>query len=93
MKTLLRKDYEKVKPYRAFVEMLLEDILDYGTLADYTLRRIANLETTNSTKLKALEKELQALQKELGRDYLTPHKIKQQQIKPDIIIAIENQSL
>ena len=93
LKTLLRKDYEKLKPYRNFIKMLLEDILDYGTLPDYTLRRIANLETLNATKLKTLEDSLKNLENELGSNYLTPHKIKQKNIKPEIIIAIENQTL
>ncbi len=43
--------------------MLLEDILDYGTLADFTLRRIANLETLNPNQLKGLEKDLKLLQR------------------------------
>jgi len=91
LKTLIRKDYEKLKPYRDFIRMLLEDILDYGTLPDFTLRRIANLETMNSAKLKQLEKAIKELRNDLGENYLKRKKIEQGQIKPQIIIAIENQ--
>ena len=74
--------------------MLLEDILDYGTLADFTLRRIANLETLNPNQLKGLEKDLcKLLQTELGKNYLEPHKRHENQIKSEVIIAIENQKL
>ncbi len=93
LKSLIRRDYEKLRPYRGFIEMLLEDILDYGTLADFTLRRIANLETMNAKKLKTLELDIQTLQTELGAEYLNSHKRKENQINPEVIIAIENQKL
>lgn len=93
LKTLIRKDYEKLKPYRNFIRMLLEDILDYGTLPDFTLRRIANLETTDISNVNQLEGGLKELQKDLGENYLKPEKIEQSQIRPEIIIAIENQKL
>ena len=91
LKTLIQRDYEPLKPYRDFISTLLEDILDYGTLPDFTLRRIANLETMNARKLNALEKDLKALQNELGINYLKPIKVDRDQLKPHIIIAIENQ--
>jgi len=93
LKTLIRKDYEKLKLYRNFIRMLLEDILDYGTLPDFTLRRIANLETTDISNVNQLEGGLKELQKDLGENYLKPEKIEQSQIRPEIIIAIENQKL
>lgn len=93
LKTLIRTDYEILKPYRDFIRMLLEDIMDYGTLPDFTLRRIANLETVTQSKLKKLKQDLQDLQSDLGENYLNPEKIEQSQIKPHIIIAIENQKI
>jgi hypothetical protein len=93
LKTLIRMDYEILKPYRGFIRMLLDDILDYGTLPDFTLRRIANLETVNSSKLKKLQRDVKALQSELGINYLNSEKIEQSQLKPQIIIAIENQKI
>ncbi len=93
LKTLIKKDYEKLKSYRDFIRMLLTDILDYGTLPDFTLRRIANLETLNKSKLKQLEKDIKELENDLGENYLNIDKVEQEQIKPEIIIAIQNQTL
>jgi superfamily II DNA or RNA helicase len=91
LKTLITRDYEKLKLYRDFIRMLLEDIMEYGTLPDFTLRRIANLETMNASKLKELEKDIKDLKRELGENYLQHHKIEETRLKPEIIIAIENQ--
>jgi superfamily II DNA or RNA helicase len=93
LKTLIKKDYEKLTPYRDFIETLLVDILDYGTLPDFTMRRIANLPTTNASKVDALRIEIGALKQELGENYLNLQKPSGQELKPDIIIAIENQKL
>jgi len=38
--------------YQGFLKALLEGIIDYGTLPDPTLRRIANLESGSSEKIK-----------------------------------------
>ena len=69
--------------------MLLEDILDYGTLSDYTLRRISNINIDKNPS-KAI-KELASLQKELGRNYLYDEKNRIKDLTKEIIIAIENQ--
>jgi hypothetical protein len=73
--------------------MLLEDIKDYATLPDYTLRRIANLETTNGDKRAKLIAEIEQLRTELGADYLEKEKEQLKQTHKEIIIAIENQVL
>jgi hypothetical protein len=93
LKTLIKKDYEKLTEYRDFIRTLLIDIFDYGTLPDFTLRRIANLQTMNAKNMKSLERELKTLKDELGENYLNLQKIKGQQLKPEIIIAIENQRI
>jgi hypothetical protein len=69
--------------------MLLEDILDYGTLSLYTLRRIANLETDES-KIKKTIEELKKLKDELGENYLEQEKRKHIEESKEIIVAIEN---
>jgi len=76
-----------------FLKFLLEDILDYGTLPDYTLRRIANLETGDEKKLKRSLEEIKALKAELGEDYLEKEKARQKNLSKEIIVAIENQKI
>ena len=91
LKTLIKKDYEPLRGYQKFITTMLEDILDFGTLPDFTLRRIANLDTLNKTNLKKLKNELDKLQRDLGVGYLDAVKADRSRIKPEIIIAIENQ--
>jgi len=69
--------------------MLLEDILDYGTLPDYTLRRIANLDPKN---IASILKEIERLRKTLGDDYLYREKDRLTELTKEIIIAIENRA-
>ena len=80
-------------PHKDFLRILREDILDYGTLSDYTLRRIANLESADEARQKRAVAEIIALKKELGEDYLQKEKAKQKDLSKEIIIAIENQKL
>jgi len=83
--------FEEIIPHKDFLRMLREDILDYGTLSDYTLRRISNLESKNEIKLKKASIEIDALKKELGKDYLQKEKENQKNLSKEIIIAMENQ--
>lgn len=71
-----------------FIRMLLEDLLDYGTLSEYTIRRIANIDITNN-QVKGVN-ELIALEKELGTNYLYEEKQRIAHLSKEIIIAIEN---
>lgn len=95
LKTLIRlaKRDEELAQFQQFIVMLLEDIRDYATLPDFTLRRIANLETTNGDKRAKLLREIKELQAELGADYLEKEKEQLKQTHKEIIIAIENQVL
>jgi len=91
IKTLLNFKNEKLEPLRNFLRVLREDIIDYGTLSDYTLRRISNLKSTENELNKTIE-ELEKLRDELGGDdYLLKEKEKQKSLHKEIIIAIENQ--
>lgn len=83
---LIRNKKEELMPYKDFLRTLKEDILNYGTLADFTLRRIMNFKENNV-------KDLDALKKELGSDYLAKEKNRQREQKKEIIIAIENKIL
>jgi len=92
IKTLLNLNNESLAPFKEFLSMLLEDINDYGTLSDYTLRRIANLKSSDNEIDKTIE-ELKKLKDELGENYLLKEKEREKIIHKEIIIAIENQKL
>jgi superfamily II DNA or RNA helicase len=85
-------NHEQILPYKNFFRTLLEDINDFGTLSDYTVRRIANLNTVES-KIKVTVQEINALINELGEDYLLKEKRKRKKLKKEIIISIENRKL
>ncbi|MGQ9644663.1 MAG: helicase-related protein, partial [Ignavibacterium sp.] len=71
---LLRNNIgEKLTELKPFIRVLREDILDYGTLPDYTLRRIAQLKLNN---LDSVIEELTEIRNELGDDYLEKEKKK-----------------
>jgi len=78
--------------YNPFIRILLEDALEYKTLADYTLRRIANLKTASGKDLKETKEELSHIMKKLGENYLEKIKEKLGEISSEVIIAIENRT-
>ncbi|MDI6781159.1 MAG: helicase-related protein [bacterium] len=81
---------DELMPHKDFLRTLKEDILDYGTLSDFTLRRIANMESLDEAKQKRAVAEIIALKKEQGEDYLQKEKVRQKNLSKEIIIAIEN---
>jgi superfamily II DNA or RNA helicase len=89
---LMQQSNDELTQLKPFIRTLREDILDYGTLPNYTLRRIANLARKNSQieMNKAME-EFKKLEIELGHNYLDREKNKNYQDK-EIIIAIENRA-
>ena len=91
LKSFISKPWDELMPYLDFIRTLREDIIDYGTLSDFTLRRIANLEFNRKDGHAKTVKEIKALKKELGEDYLLKEKERQQDLSSEIIIAIENQ--
>lgn len=92
LKTFIHQIHsEEIMPHKNFLRMLREDILDYGTLSDYTLRRIANMESSDEAKQKKSVTEILSLKKELGEDYLQKEKAKLKGTSKEIIIAVENQ--
>ncbi len=89
---LRQKENPDLVMLKPFLRTLREDILDYGTLPDYTLRRIANLSNHHSAiNIVEAITELRKLEEELGRNYLYQEKNKQYPDK-EIIIAIENRN-
>ncbi len=93
LKTFIQKPREELLPYLDFLRTLREDILDYGTLPDYTLRRIANLSNSDDNSFKNSLDEILSLIKELGEDYLKKEKERQINLTKEIIIAIENKKI
>jgi len=88
LKSLINNsEFPGLIPHKDFLRMLLEDIIDYGTLSEYTLRRIANLDPKN---IASILKEIERLRKTLGDDYLYREKDRLTELTKEIIIAIEN---
>ena len=93
LNTFITNPWEELLPCLDFLRTLREDIIDYGTLSDYTMRRIANLENSDDTNRKKSVKEISYLKDELGEDYLIGEKERQKDLSKEIIIAIENQKI
>ena len=91
LNTFIKNPWEELLPYMDFLRTLREDIIDYGTLSDYTLRRIANMLNSDDNNRKRTIQEISSLKDELGEDYLQKEKDKQKDLSKEIIIAIENQ--
>jgi len=91
IKTLLKLNNKDLTPLKDFLRTLREDVIDYGTLSDYTLRRIANLNFSDREINETIE-ELKKLRDELGGDdYLLKEEERLKTFHKEIIIAIENQ--
>lgn len=85
----LRQQEPDLLPFKPFMRTLREDILDYGTLSHFTLRRIANLKT-NGNELTDVIDEMSKLINELGENYLEREKKRMSKTETEIIIAIQN---
>lgn len=84
---LLRNNLgDEILEIKPFLRVLREDIIDYGTLPDYTMRRIAQLKLND---LQNVVEEIISIKNELGEDYLEKEKKKFEGEK-EIIIAINN---
>ncbi|MDQ3021103.1 MAG: phospholipase D-like domain-containing protein [Bacteroidota bacterium] len=93
LKSLIQNPWSELIPRLNFIRALKEDIIDFGTLSDFTLRRISNLESGNESKEKNTVEEIDKLIKELGKDYLQKEKNKIKNLSKEIIIAVENQNI
>jgi hypothetical protein len=93
LNTFIKKPWEELLPHLNFLRILREDVIDYGTLSDYTLRRITNLEYSDEDSRKRSIKEIVYLKQELGEDYLRKEKDRQKDLTKEIIVAIENQKV
>ena len=77
-----------------FLRMLLEDVQQYGSLPDYTLRRIVRHEALagNPAAFQKFVGELELLRKQLGEHYLDSVKKRLGSSASEIIIAVENRA-
>lgn len=91
--TLLKSPWGELMPHMAFLRMLREDISDYGTLPDYTLRRLANFEPGSDKDRARSVREIVDIRRELGDDYLNKEKARLIETRREVIIAIENQKI
>lgn len=90
LQSALRCPNSDIRQYQKFLETLLEDIRDYGTLADFTLRRISYLDVTTPDKQKIALQMIKELESELGWHYLEKEINRLKKTPQEIIIAIEN---
>jgi len=90
LKTLLKKPPQEFIPLTKFARILQEDIRDFRSLSDFTLRRIAKYDTADTKEIKKAIKEIEALRNELGEDYLDRIRRRVGDMPSEIIIAIEN---
>ena len=76
-----------------FLQSLLRDIQHYGSLPDYTLRRIALHEALEDSpeSTQKFFAEIRKLRSEMGDDYLSRIDITRNRAPSEIIIAVENQ--
>lgn len=93
LKALLRnKDARQLGDDLVFVRTLLEDMLEYKTLPDHTLRDIAgvNPDITNKKALKQTLAKIRRIKNNLGPDYLKRLKKRIGDMNQEVIIAVEN---
>ncbi len=92
LKTLLNNPPPDLDDLLEFARELRRDLIDYNTLSEFTLRRIANLEMLNPAQkdIKKIREELSEIREILGNDYLRKIEQRLGQLQKEVIIAIEN---
>ncbi len=91
LESLLKVDDENIRTISKFIKDLIEDIIDYGTLSNYTLSRIVEMDNYYQKRdFRSIHDELVKLKNELGEDFLDLIKRKFRERKEEVIIAIEN---
>lgn len=86
---ILRNLPPELSEYREFLLTLKDDICEYRTLSDYTLRRIQNLELDIDSHYRTFKKVMDKLRQDLGDKYLDRIKV-ERDMTPEIIVAVEN---
>ncbi|ADJ26544.1 helicase domain protein [Dehalogenimonas lykanthroporepellens BL-DC-9] len=73
-----------------FITNLVEDIADYRTLPDFTLRELASLDVTSASKRKKTIDRLYELRYKLGEKYLDEIKRRASLTDKTVIVAVQN---
>lgn len=89
---LLNTDDPALIPWRSFLITLIEDIMDYGTLPEYTLKRIVDWYNNGKPDYQLIAQELEMLSNALGANYLQNVKKGLKAYQQQVIIAIENRN-
>lgn len=89
LRTLLERS--ELEKWADFLRMLLDDVIEFKTLAGYTLRRIANLEESLED-IDALRRELTQLEADLGTRYLEGIRERVRDASQDVVVAVENRT-
>lgn len=86
---------EDIQDFAPFVRTLLDDLTDYQTLSTFTLRRLADMPTTENSRdnSKVISETLNELKNNLGFDYLDKIKSATKLNTQEVVIAIENRNL
>ena len=91
---LLSDPHPKLSPWKKFLYMLKDDITNFGTLSDYSLRNIADwIKNGEDKDYDYIINELEKLSKKLGKNYLDQVKKQLKYYDQQIIVAIENQNV
>ena len=78
-----------VKPHWKFLLTLKEDLVEYSTLPDYTLRNIIEFEECLGKEEELAEK-IEKLKSKLGEDYLEKEKKRLTKTEKEVILAVYN---
>ncbi len=93
IQAILSTPWPSLMSHLSFLKMLREDITDYGTLPEYTLRRITNFKMTTEKECQKTVEDVVLIRKAMGDSYLLKEKQKATNLRSQVIIAIENQKL
>ncbi|MEO0259001.1 MAG: helicase-related protein [candidate division WOR-3 bacterium] len=90
--SILNLNHEELGDFKSFLEAIRTDIAEYGTLSEYTLQLIVDLEEyLKLNDITQLKENLTRLRKELGEDFLEKTLKRLENLKEEIIVAVENQ--
>ena len=93
LRSAMEKHAADLEEYLPFIQTLLRDLKEYQTLPKYSLRRLAAVEMHEKVSQRGLarfKKELNALRRALGEDYLERIEQRVKEFRSEIIIAVEN---